>query len=235
VSDNLLQVMATRQQVCHYLDLPLQHAHPDVLRRMRRPADAEAVLGLINRARQAMPDLALRTAFIVGFPGETEAEFEALLAFVREARLDHVGAFAYSREEGTPAFEMASQVPEEVKVERRDRLLSEQQAISLERNRAFVGQELDVLIEGAGDGVSVGRTYRDAPEVDGLAIVQGEMPAGEFVRCRVTRAMEYDLLLEPLTRGRDNPRLSPRRRHAGRAVSRSTAAGPRQRGQRHAS
>ena len=229
VSDRLLEVMAARPQVCHYLDLPLQHAHAEVLRRMRRPADADDILSLIGRARAAMPDLVLRTAFIVGYPGESEAEFEYLLEFLREVRFDHVGAFAYSREEGTPAGEMEPQVPEEIKTQRRDRLLEVQQQVSLERNRAQLGRELAVLVEGAGDGVSVGRTYRDAPEVDGLALLVGEREPGEMVPCRVTRATEYDLFMVPLDgvpRARGTRRRSPRRRRAGGDDGRRGACRP---------
>ena len=213
ISDRLIAVMAGNPQVCHYLDLPLQHAHPDVLRRMHRPDDVEAVVALLERVRAAMPDVALRTAFIVGYPGESEAEFEALLQFVRAVRFDHVGVFAYSREPGTPAHDMEPQIDEKVKLERGERLLQEQQRISREINQGLVGKELQVLIEGKGDGISVGRSCRDAPEVDGLAILTKELQPGQIVPGRVVQAMEYDLLLEPLTGERGNRRQSrPRRR-----------------------
>jgi len=185
--------MARHPQVCHYLDMPLQHGHPDVLRRMRRPHDVDRVRRLIEGLRMAMPDIALRTAFIVGYPGETETEFETLLDFVAEMDFDHVGAFTYSPEAGTPAAELPGQLPAEVKVERYERLMTLQQSISLERNRAQVRRTLDVLLEGSGDGLSVGRSYRDAPEIDGLVIVAGELPVGEMVRVRIEEAMEYDL------------------------------------------
>ena len=148
------------------------------------------------RLREAMPDVAIRTAFIVGFPGETEEEFQTLLDFVEEMRFDRVGVFTYCREAGTPAAAMPNQIPEEVKEERRAQVMELQQRISLEKNQALVGRELDVLIEGAGDGISVGRTYRDAPEVDGLVIVHGEWPVNAMLRVRITGAMEYDLLGE---------------------------------------
>ncbi len=195
VTPRLVETMARHPQVCHYLDIPLQHAHPDVLTRMKRPS-VEVARKTIQRLREAMPDIAIRTAFIVGFPGETEEEFAALLEFVEEMRFDKVGVFTYCREEGTPAAAMPNQVPEEVKEERRARLMELQQRISLEKNQALVGRELDVLIEGAGDGISVGRTYRDAPEIDGLVIVQGEWPVNTMFRVRITGAMEYDLLGE---------------------------------------
>ncbi|MFQ6058137.1 MAG: 30S ribosomal protein S12 methylthiotransferase RimO [Anaerolineae bacterium] len=194
VTPRLIETMARYPQVCHYLDVPLQHGHPETLRRMGRPSDVGMMRRMIARLRAAMPDIALRTTFIVGYPGETEVEFQTLLDFMAEMAFDRVGVFTYCQEEGTPAAELPDQVPQEVKEERRARAMELQQRISLEKNRALVGQELDVLIEGAGDGISVGRTYRDAPEVDGLVIVQEELPVGAMVPVRITGAMEYDLL-----------------------------------------
>jgi ribosomal protein S12 methylthiotransferase len=167
VSPRLIEVMAGDPRVCHYLDLPLQHAHPNTLRRMRRPANVGRVRKLIADLREAMPDIALRTSFIIGYPGETEAEFEALLRFVDECRFDRVGVFGYSEEEGTPAAALPDPVPEEVKDERYDRLMALQQQISLERNEAQVGRTMDVLVEGYGDGLSVGRSYRDGRDAAG--------------------------------------------------------------------
>jgi len=194
--DRLAEKMARHTQVLPYLDIPLQHAHPDMLRRMRRPSDVEAMRGSIADLRRAMPEIAIRTTFIVGFPGETEAEFQALLDFVRGMEFDRVGVFAYSHEAGTPAAELADDVPEELKDARRERLMALQQPISLAKNEALVGTILDVLIEGQGDGLSVGRSYRDAPEIDGLVLVQAELPVGEFVPVRITAALEYDLVGE---------------------------------------
>jgi ribosomal protein S12 methylthiotransferase len=196
VSPRLIEVMASDRRVCHYLDLPLQHAHPDVLRRMKRPANVERTQRLVEDLRRAMPDIALRTAFIVGYPGETEAEFQALLDFLAEVRFDRVGAFLFSPEEGTAAAELPDQVPEEIKVDRYERLMAFQQEISLEANQAQVGRRLDVLLEGQGEGLSVGRSYRDAPEIDGMVILPGELPVGEIVATRITGAMEYDLIAE---------------------------------------
>jgi ribosomal protein S12 methylthiotransferase len=190
----LIETMARHPQVCHYLDLPLQHGHPDVLQRMRRPASLDRVRGQIEAAQAAMPDLALRTTFIVGFPGETEAEFAELELFVREMAFDKVGVFTYSHEEGTAAAALPDDVPPEVKGERYERLMALQQSISLARNQQQVGRRLEVLLEGAGDGLSLGRTYRDAPEIDGLAIIEEELPVGEMVRARIVGAMEYDLV-----------------------------------------
>jgi ribosomal protein S12 methylthiotransferase len=196
ISPRLIEVMAGDPRVCHYLDLPLQHAHPDVLRRMKRPAGVDRTLQLVADLRAAMPNVALRTTFIVGYPGETESEFEALLDFVTENRFDRVGGFLFSPEEGTAAAALPQPVPEEVKEERLARLMERQQRISLEINQALVGRTLDVLIEGQGDGLSVGRSYRDAPEIDGLVIIPDLVPVDEIVPVHITGAMEYDLMGE---------------------------------------
>lgn len=197
VTPRLAETMARHPQVCNYIDIPLQHGDSDVLARMKRPSDRVAK-STVRRLRDAMPDIAIRTGFIVGFPGETEAEFQGLLDFVSEMRFDKVGVFTYCQEDDTPAGAMPDQVPEDVKAERRARVMELQQQISLQKNREFVERELDVLIEGAGDGISVGRTYRDAPEVDGLVIVQGEWPTDVRLPVHITAAMEYDLLGEVL-------------------------------------
>lgn len=196
VSPALIEQMASDRRVCHYLDLPLQHAHPAVLRRMKRPADVSRTRQLISDLRAAMPDLALRSTFIVGYPGESEAEFQALLDFVAEVQPDRMGAFLYSPEERTAAADLPNRVAEEVQAERYERLMALQQRISLGRNRAQVGRRLEVLVEGQGDGLCVGRTYRDAPEIDGLAFFPGLASAGEMVTVRVTQALEYDLVGE---------------------------------------
>jgi ribosomal protein S12 methylthiotransferase len=141
-----------------------------------------------------MPDIALRTSFIVGYPGESEEEFQALLDFVAEIAFDRMGVFTYSREEGTPAAELPGQVPDQVKEERYQRLMELQQGISLARNQQMIGRTLDVLVEGSGESLSVGRSYRDAPEVDGLVLVKEELPVGEIVPVLITGAMEYDLI-----------------------------------------
>jgi len=196
VSAPLIEVMAASSRVCHYLDLPLQHGHPDVLRRMRRPHDVDQVVRLADELRQAMPDIALRSTFIVGFPGETEQEFESLLAFMRRLAFDKVGVFAYSREEGTPAADYPEQVDEATIAERYDRAMLCQQEISLQRNRAQIGRQLPILVEGSGEGLVVGRSYREAPEVDGMVLLAGQAPIGEFLTCRIIGAQEYDLIAE---------------------------------------
>jgi ribosomal protein S12 methylthiotransferase len=206
VTDELIEVMATHKQVLPYLDLPLQHAHPSTLRRMRRPTNVDSVRKPLGKMRKAIPDLALRTTFIVGYPGETEEEFRTLLDFVEEIRFDKVGTFKFSFEPGTASEPLGDPIPSEVKEERLKRLMEKQQRISLERNRAFVGRSLDVLIEGVGQGISMGRSYRDAPEVDGLVLVKGEIPVGEMVSVRITDAMVYDLsgVASPQTGSQDS-------------------------------
>ncbi|MGC8880010.1 MAG: 30S ribosomal protein S12 methylthiotransferase RimO [Anaerolineae bacterium] len=194
VSNRLIDVMATHSQVCHYLDLPVQHGHPATLRRMRRPHDVAGLIRCIERLRQSMPDIALRTSLIVGYPGETEEEFQALLDFMRTVQFDRVGIFSYSREPGTPAHELPEQLPEEVKRARYERAMELQQSISLARNQAQVGRRLEVLVEGANDGISVARSYRDAPEVDGFVLIQEEHPVGSWLNVRVTAATPYDLI-----------------------------------------
>ncbi len=194
ISPDLVEVMASHPQVCHYLDLPLQHAHPHVLRRMRRPTDVDAARHLIAALRSAMPDIALRTSFIVGYPGETAEEFQALLDFMAEIQFDRVGVFTYSREDGTPAAELPGQLPQDVKWERYRQAMELQQRISLARNRRFMGQTLEILVEGCNEGLTIGRSYRDAPEIDGLVLVKDELPMGEMVRVRITKALEYDLV-----------------------------------------
>ena len=193
ITDRLMDVMASNRQILPYLDMPLQHAHPDTLRRMKRPANMTWVHRTLEKMRRLMPDLAIRTTFIVGYPGETEGEFQALLDFVSQIRFDRVGTFQFSFEPGTASEPLGDPVPLEVKEERYDRLMTLQQGISLERNQSFIGKNLDVLFEGQGDGISLGRSYRDAPEIDGLVIVEDLVPPGELLPVRITGAMAYDL------------------------------------------
>jgi ribosomal protein S12 methylthiotransferase len=193
VTDELIDIMAAHKQIVHYLDMPLQHAHPAVLKRMKRPTDMEWVYKTLENMRKATPDLALRTTFIVGYPGETETQFQTLLDFIKEVRFDKVGAFKFSFEQGTASEPLGDTVPAEVKDERFNRLMEMQQQISLEKNQTFVGKKLDVLLEGFGEGVSIGRSYRDAPEIDGLVLVKGELAPGQIIPVRITEALPYDL------------------------------------------
>lgn len=198
VTDKLIEVMATNDKVVKYLDIPLQHGHPDTLRRMRRPSNIDWVYRTLEKMRKAIPELCVRTTFIVGYPGETEAEFDGLMKFVDDMQFDRVGVFTYSYEANTPSGAIAEQIPEDVKEARRDALMAKQQQISLRRNQRLVGKTLTTLIEGSNDGLTVGRTYRDAPEVDGLVIIEGEIPAGEMIPVKITGAMEYDLTGTPV-------------------------------------
>jgi ribosomal protein S12 methylthiotransferase len=193
VTDRLIDVMASSKQVLPYLDMPLQHAHPDTLYRMKRPSNMEWVHKTLGKMREKIPNLAIRTTFIVGYPGETEEEFQALVDFVQEIRFDRAGAFQFSFESGTTSEPLGDPVPPEVKQARYERLMELQQGISLQVNQSYVGKTLDVLVEGYGDGLSIGRSYRDAPEIDGMVLVEGKLPVGEIVPVRITGAMAYDL------------------------------------------
>jgi ribosomal protein S12 methylthiotransferase len=176
-----------------YIDIPLQHVHPDTLRRMKRPWDGERYMRLFEKVRAAMPTAAVRTTFIVGFPGETQEEFASLIDFVKEARLDRVGAFVFSREPGTPSHDMEGQISLKVKRERYDQIMRVQQKISMEVNQSWVGKDLEVLIDEERDGWLIGRSHRDAPEIDGLVFVQGDAKAGDIVKTTVVQAEAYDL------------------------------------------
>jgi ribosomal protein S12 methylthiotransferase len=193
VTDRLIDVMASQPQIVPYLDIPLQHADPGVLKRMRRPADMDWVYRTLDKMRTAIPALALRTTFIVGYPGETESEFQVLLDFIAAVRFDHVGAFTFSFEPGTASEPLGDPIPAAVKEERLKRLMELQEQISLEKNQAFIGAPQDVLIEGYNQGISVGRSQRDAPEIDGLVIVEGQAALGEIVPVRISGAMTHDL------------------------------------------
>ncbi len=206
VTRRLAETMARLPNIAHYIDVPLQHASESVLRRMRRPSDTRMVRQMLDMLRGAMPDIAIRTTFIVGYPGETEDEFTELLAFVREAAFDHVGCFTFSPQSESPAAREPGAVPERVKKRRQRQLMEVAQQVSLIRNRAMTGREIDVLVESANtgrrqhveDGFVIGRSYRDAPEVDGLVLLRGDFMPGDFVRGRVTRALPYDLVAEPV-------------------------------------
>ena len=191
-------VMAAMQEtlnVLPYLDLPLQHSHPEILRSMNRPWQGRVNDGIIERIKSALPDAVLRTTFIVGFPGETDEQFEHLLQFVQRHEFDHVGVFTFSPEEGTPAYELPNQLPQSVMDARRDALMQIQQPISLRRNRLQIGKVVDVLIEQENPetGELVGRSARFSPEVDGLVYVQGEASLGALVPVAIVDADIYDL------------------------------------------
>ncbi|MCC7117501.1 MAG: 30S ribosomal protein S12 methylthiotransferase RimO [Anaerolineales bacterium] len=193
VTDRLIEAMATRKQILPYLDIPLQHAHPKTLYRMKRPSNIDWVHKTLGKMRSTIKDLSIRTTFIVGYPGETDEEFQTLMDFVEAMRFDRVGAFQFSFEPGTTSAPLGDPVPAEVKQERFERLMEAQQAISLQVNQTYVGKILNVLIEGFDNGISIGRSYRDAPEIDGMVFVEGQAKVGEMAPVRITGAMAYDL------------------------------------------
>ncbi len=198
VTPRLIDVLAAGNGILPYLDLPLQHAHPAVLRRMLRPANMDMVRKTLADLRKAIPRIALRSTFIVGYPGETEEEFSVLEEFLREVRLDHVGIFPFSYESGTASARYEDDVSPQLKQERLQRLANVQEQISLQRNQSFVGEAQQVLIEGYGDGISIGRAWHDAPEIDGMVLVEGKLPVDDFAQVRITGAMTHDLSAVPL-------------------------------------
>lgn len=200
IYDELIEVIKTEPKVCNYLDIPIQHASDDVLRRMGRRTNKADLRAVISRLRQEIPDIVLRTSLIAGFPGETDEAHEELLAFVDEMEFDRLGCFAYSAEEDTPAFSFPNQVEDAVKEKRRDEIMELQQEVSMDKSEERIGKTYKVMIEGkvAGENAYVGRTYMDAPNVDGYIFVNTdeELMTGDFVPVKVTGAMEYDLIGE---------------------------------------
>jgi len=197
--DEVIPLMA-EGKVLPYLDIPLQHASPSILRAMKRPGDVEGMLARIRGWREVCPDLTIRSTFITGFPGETEADFELLLDFLREAQLDRVGCFAYSPVEGAPANALPGAVPEEVKEERRERLMTLQAEISAAKQARKIGQTLTVLVDEVDEQGAVARSAADAPEIDGLVYIEeaGDLQPGDFVRVEVVDADEHDLWAAPV-------------------------------------
>ncbi|GAA6294223.1 30S ribosomal protein S12 methylthiotransferase RimO [Enterocloster asparagiformis] len=200
ITDELIEAIRTEEKVCHYLDIPIQHASDRILRRMGRRTNQAQLREMIAKLRREIPDIALRTTLISGFPGETQEDHEELMTFVDEMEFERLGVFAYSAEEDTPAYSFPDQVPQEVKEERRDEIMQLQQEIAFEKSEDMVGRVLTVLIEGkvVDEPAYVGRTYMDAPGVDGLIFVNAdvELMSGDFVRVRVTGSAEYDLIGE---------------------------------------
>ncbi len=202
ITTKLLETMAANPKICPYLDVPLQHASGSVLKSMKRGASGDIFLKTIAKARRIVPNLVLRTSFIVGFPGETARDFEELCDFVRVAKFDWMGVFAYSDEEGSPAFHLGKKVPAREIERRRRKLMQLQKQISRKRQRALVGREFDILLQGPSEETELlweGRTVRHAPEIDGKVFVndfgeQGEPQEGGFYRCEITEAHDYDLV-----------------------------------------
>jgi ribosomal protein S12 methylthiotransferase len=223
-TDELYEALAKSKKVIPYLDMPLQHINDRMLKVMNRRHTRAQTEAIVDRLRASIPGLVLRTTFIVGFPGETEAEFEELLDYVKTARFERLGVFPYSFEPDTPAAKLAGHLPEEVKNERRDRVMAAQQEIAFAFNESLIGREMDVLIDAtAADpalreaGLMVGRTYADAPDVDGVCYVEGpDIEAGDLVRCTIVGASGYDLVARPAIssqpprrRNRPKPRKRP--------------------------
>lgn len=200
ITDELIEVIKTEPKICHYLDIPIQHASDSILKRMGRKTSQTQLRGMIQKLRREIPDIALRTTLIAGFPGETEEDHEEMLHFVDEVEFDRLGVFTYSAEEDTPAAVMENQIPEEVKEERRDAIMELQQEIAFDHCGQMIGRTVDVMIEGkvADENAYVGRTYMDAPNVDGYIFVQTATPlmSGDFAKVIVTGAAEYDLIGE---------------------------------------
>ena len=195
ITSEVIAAIQETPNILPYLDLPLQHSHPEILRRMNRPWQGRVNDGIIDKIKGLLPEAVLRTTFIVGFPGETESHFEHLLQFVKRHEFDHVGVFTFSREEGTPAYNLPHQLPQEVMDERREALMLVQQPIAARKNQGSVGQIMDVLIEQENPTTQtlIGRAPRFAPEVDGLVYVQGEASLGSIVPVEITNADTYDL------------------------------------------
>ena len=199
-NDELIDVIASEPKVCKYVDLPLQHAHNDVLRRMRRSDTKESIEELLDKLRERIPGVVLRSSFIVGFPGETASQYATLRTFLEKQKFDKVGIFTYSREEGTPAYDMPNQIPEQIMQERYHDLMSVQSKISETKNIAMEGKVVDVLVEGrdADQNIAYGRTYREAPEVDGLVYIEGdtESKPGDMIKVRISQGFDYDVVGE---------------------------------------
>ena len=200
LNDELIEIMKNEEKICKYIDLPLQHSHDDILKAMMRQEREGEIRDLIFRIRDAIPDIAIRTAFIVGFPGETERHFEHLSSFVKEMKFDHLGVFTYSPEEGTKAVEIPNHVLEDVKNKRKDTIMEIQKRLSLEKNKRFIGTTKDVLVEettGSDEFLISGRMQTQAPEIDGVVYIEkSEVRAGDILPVKITKAMEYDLVGE---------------------------------------
>ena len=200
ITDELIEVIATEEKICHYLDIPIQHAADNVLKRMARRTNQQELKGMIGKLRERIPDICLRTTLISGFPGETQEDFEELYRFVNEMEFDRLGVFTYSQEEDTVAAGMPDQIDEDVKAFRRDELMELQQEIAFEKAEDMIGRELTVMVEGkvADEDVYVTRTYRDAPNVDGYLFLNttANLMTGDFVKVLVTDCNEYDLIGE---------------------------------------
>lgn len=200
ITDELIQVIKEEKKICHYLDLPIQHANDEILKRMGRKMNKQQLIGIIEKLRSEIPDICLRTTLITGFPGETKFQHEEMLSFIDEMEFDRLGVFTYSREEDTPAANMDNQVEDNIKDEWRNELMELQQEVSFDKAQALIGQKMTVMIEGkvSGENAYIARSYRDAPDVDGYVFIttDEELISGDFVNVIITGALEYDLIGE---------------------------------------
>lgn len=204
LNDDIIEIMKNEEKICKYLDLPLQHSHDDILKAMMRQEREGEIRDLIYKIRDAIPDIAIRTAFIVGFPGETDRHFEHLSSFVKEMKFEHLGVFTYSPEEGTKAAEIPNHVLEDVKNKRKDAIMEIQKRVSLEKNKKFIGTTQDVIVEettGSDEFLISGRMQTQAPEIDGVVYIEkSEVRAGDILPVKITKAMEYDLIGEAVNK-----------------------------------
>ena len=201
ITDELIEVMAAGEKICHYIDMPIQSGSDSILKKMGRRCDSSHILSIVEKLRKRIPDICIRTTLISGFPGESDEEHEESISLVKKARFDRLGVFPYSPEEGTAAFEMEDQIPDEIRQARADELMEYQQQVVFEKNESLVGSVMEVMVEGrdAENGVYVCRSYRDAPDVDGYVFLEyeGEIISGDFVKVRITGAQDYDLIAVP--------------------------------------
>lgn len=200
ITDELIQVMKEESKICHYLDLPIQHANDTILKRMGRRTSKQELIDIVQKLRKEIPDICLRTTLITGFPGETQEQHEEVMEFIDTLEFDRLGAFTYSPEEDTPAATFEDQIDEEVKEDRQADIMELQQEIAFDKAEDMIGREVLVMIEGkvADENAYVGRTYRDAPNVDGLIFINTdvELISGDFAKVKVTGALDYDLIGE---------------------------------------
>ena len=198
INDELIEAIKNEPKVCHYLDMPIQHASDSVLKRMGRKTDKQELLDIVAKLRKEIPDIALRTTLIAGFPGETQADHEEVMEFIDEVEFDRLGVFTYSREEDPPAATMPDQIDQDIMDTWRDELMALQQEISIDKSAQMVGKTIDVMVEGyiAEDNTYVGRSYKDAPNVDGMVFFEcdRELMSGDFVSVKITGSTEYDLM-----------------------------------------
>ena len=198
LSQRIIDSIAESEKVCNYLDMPVQHASDAILKSMKRGLNQKGIRDRINRLRESVPEIALRTTLIVGYPGETEDDFKELSDFVEDIRFDRLGVFTYSEEEGTTAADLDDNIPRDIKNERKNQIIELQHGISLERNESLIGKSLKVLVDQAENNIGVGRTEFDSPEIDNIVHINGEVAKGEFVNIDIKAANEYELIGKPV-------------------------------------